>query len=64
MDTLPLPPRPDLGHYRKRAKDLVVAASSTDEHAVMERDCSRRSSRRCSTTAPRSRVPATPAHRC
>jgi hypothetical protein len=25
QDVLPLPPRPDLSHYRKRAKDLVKA---------------------------------------
>src|SRR5262245_6224095 len=31
MDTLPPPPSPDLGHYRKRAKDLVAAARSGDE---------------------------------
>jgi ankyrin repeat protein len=34
MDTLPLPPRPNLDHYRKRAKDLVSAARSRDERAV------------------------------
>jgi hypothetical protein len=34
MDTLPLPPRPDLGQYRKRAKELVAAARSGDDHAV------------------------------
>jgi hypothetical protein len=34
LDTLPLPPSPDLGQYRKRAKELVVAASSGDEDAV------------------------------
>jgi ankyrin repeat protein len=31
MDTLPLPPRPDLGQYRKRAKELVAAANSGDD---------------------------------
>jgi ankyrin repeat protein len=31
---LPLPPRPDIDHYRKRAKDLVRAARSTDDGAV------------------------------
>jgi ankyrin repeat protein len=34
MDTLPLPPRPDLAQYRKRAKDLVKAATSTEDDAV------------------------------
>jgi ankyrin repeat protein len=34
VDTLPLPPRPNLEQYRKRAKDLVRAASSTDPDAV------------------------------
>lgn len=34
MDTLPLPPRPDLNQYRKRAKSLVVAANSGDPDAV------------------------------
>jgi len=34
MDTLPLPPRPDLDQYRKRAKALVAAASSGDPDAV------------------------------
>jgi hypothetical protein len=34
MDTLPLPPRPDLAQYRKRAKALVVAAHSADPDAV------------------------------
>src|SRR5688572_6312410 len=34
MDTLPLPPRPSLEHYRKRAKDLVSAARSNDPDAV------------------------------
>jgi hypothetical protein len=34
MDTLPLPPRPDLAQYRKRAKDLVRAANSTEHDAV------------------------------
>lgn len=28
QDVLPLPPRPDLGQYRKRAKDLVAACKS------------------------------------
>ena len=31
MDTLPLPPSPDLGQYRKRAKELVAAARSGEE---------------------------------
>jgi ankyrin repeat protein len=34
MDTLPLPPRPDLGQYRRRTTDLVAAARTGDEHAV------------------------------
>ena len=34
MDTLPLPPRPDLEQYRKRAKSLVAAANSGDPDAV------------------------------
>ena len=34
MDTLPLPARPSLEHYRKRAKELVTAARSDDESAV------------------------------
>lgn len=34
MDTLALPPRPDLAQYRRRAKDLVAAARSTDPDAV------------------------------
>ena len=34
MDTLPLPPRPDLAQYRKRAKDLVAASNSTDPDAI------------------------------
>jgi ankyrin repeat protein len=34
MDTLPLPPRPNLAQYRKRAKDLVKAATSTEDDAV------------------------------
>jgi ankyrin repeat protein len=34
MDTLPLPPRPSLAHYKKRAKGLVKAASSTEPDAV------------------------------
>ena len=34
MDTLPLPPRPDLDQYRKRAKSLVAAANSGDPNAV------------------------------
>jgi ankyrin repeat protein len=34
MDTLPLPPRPDLVQYRRRAKELVKAAASPDEGAV------------------------------
>lgn len=34
MDTLPLPPRPDIEQYRKRAKSLVVAANSRAPDAV------------------------------
>jgi hypothetical protein len=34
MDTLPLPARPSLDHYRKRAKELVTAARSDDASAV------------------------------
>jgi ankyrin repeat protein len=34
MDTLPLPPRPSLAQYRKRAKGLVKAARSTDRDAI------------------------------
>src|SRR6478672_3652457 len=33
MDTLPLPPRPHVDQYRKRAKELVAAASA-DPSAV------------------------------
>src|SRR5687768_7692092 len=34
MDVLPLPPRPNLSQYEKRAKELVVAAGSADPGAV------------------------------
>lgn len=34
QDVLPLPPHPDLHHYRKRAKDLVKACSSGDHAAI------------------------------
>ncbi|MGH7616705.1 MAG: ankyrin repeat domain-containing protein [Gemmatimonadaceae bacterium] len=34
MDTLPLPRRPDLAQYKKRAKELVIAARSADLNAV------------------------------
>ncbi len=34
MDTLPLPPRPNLEQYKKLAKELVAAAASADENAV------------------------------
>jgi ankyrin repeat protein len=34
MDTVPLPPRPDLAQYRKRAKSLVRAARSPEPDAV------------------------------
>ena len=36
MDTLPLPPRPDIEQYRKRAKSLVAAATSGDPDAVKQ----------------------------
>jgi hypothetical protein len=36
MDSLPLPPRPDLESYRKRAKSLVAAANSGDPNAVKQ----------------------------
>jgi ankyrin repeat protein len=34
MDTLPLPPRPDLEQYKRRAKDLLKACRSSDPGAV------------------------------
>src|SRR4051812_11638929 len=34
MDVLPLPPRPSLEQYRKRAKDLAKAWKSSDPDAV------------------------------
>lgn len=34
QDVLPLPPRPDLHHYRKRARDLTKACSSDDPAAI------------------------------
>jgi ankyrin repeat protein len=34
QDVLPLPPRPDLDQYRKRAKDLVKACRSGDAGAI------------------------------
>jgi ankyrin repeat protein len=34
MDVIPLPPRPNLEQYRKRAKDLVKAWKSSDADAV------------------------------
>ena len=34
MDVLPLPPRPDIAHYRKRAKELSRACRSRGEEAV------------------------------
>lgn len=34
MDTLPLPPRPNLAQYKKRAKDLVTATKSNDDGAI------------------------------
>lgn len=36
MDTLPLPPRPDLDQYRKRAKSLVTVANTGDPAAVKQ----------------------------
>ena len=36
MDTLPLPPRPDIEQYRKRAKSLVAAGNSSDPSAVKQ----------------------------
>ena len=36
MDTLPLPPRPDLDQYRKRAKSLVAAANAADPTAIKQ----------------------------
>ncbi len=36
MDTLPLPPRPNLTQYRKRAKDLVAAVRAGKESAVRD----------------------------
>ncbi|HEX6313676.1 MAG TPA: ankyrin repeat domain-containing protein, partial [Gemmatimonadaceae bacterium] len=36
MDTLPLPPRPSLEQYRKRAKSLVTAVRSGDPGAVQQ----------------------------
>lgn len=34
QDVLPLPPSPDLNHYRKRAKELVKSCSSADPAAI------------------------------
>jgi hypothetical protein len=34
MNVLPIPPRPSLAHYKKRAKDLVKAAKSDDQKAI------------------------------
>src|SRR5262245_27727805 len=34
MDTVPLPPRPDLAQYKKRAKSLIRAAESDNPDAV------------------------------
>ena len=36
MDTLPLPPHPDVENYRKRAKDLVKAWQSDDPDAIYD----------------------------
>src|SRR5438094_272421 len=33
-DALPLPPRPNLGQYKKRAKDLVKVCKSGDRDAL------------------------------
>jgi ankyrin repeat protein len=35
-DALPLPPRPNLDHYKKRAKDLLKAAESSDPIALRD----------------------------
>ncbi len=35
-DALPLPPRPNLEHYKKRAKDLVKACHSSDPAAIRD----------------------------
>ena len=34
MDAIPLPPRPNLEQYKKRAKDLVKACKSRDQGAI------------------------------
>ena len=34
QDALPLPPRPNLDQYKKRAKDLLKASQSTDPAAI------------------------------
>ena len=34
QDALPLPPRPDLDHYRRRAKDLAKACRTGDDTAI------------------------------
>jgi ankyrin repeat protein len=34
MHKLPLPPRPNLEHYKKRAKELAAAANSKDDGAI------------------------------
>ena len=34
QDALPLPPRPNLDQYKKRAKDLLRASQSTDQAAI------------------------------
>jgi ankyrin repeat protein len=34
QDALPLPPRPNLDQYKKRAKDLLKASQSTDQAAI------------------------------
>jgi hypothetical protein len=36
QDALPLPPRPNLDHYKKRAKDLLKASESPDPGAIRE----------------------------
>lgn len=36
MDTLPIPARPDVDQYRKRAKDLARAANVGNQHALRE----------------------------
>lgn len=37
MYTLPIPARPDVDQYRKRAKDLARAANTGNQHALLAR---------------------------